>query len=515
MLHGSNEPLQEINSNNSTFKNPKKISTTVYERGSQYMFNFCLIVKKHDKSSPFVDICKKISKFLLQIEQEDYILSNPNTGLLEIKNITAKIFKSINHNGQISYLYTSKNGYDILLSSHIGPFHIKTYMPEIYEVPFIWPHVRYQCFHLINSGNYDLPTGQLLDREIEVIKNEIRALQENNSHNFYANFPTSPPGSISGRPTQVGPGGPGPGSATGATYVYDKNSVLANADAKLSTEYGIDNLTHISKLADQLHMRADLVCQIVADLHFYEFLTTVSIYQMTNRYRLSININQFVKNYDLQHHIISYSFNKKINFPHPPNIDLNHILNLLQEYNNDSDMYQIKKMVKYKKLLKIIDLKRFTMACEAYNLIKRVYDYPMIENVLTGDIKMDCILCHFAEFVKELEKEVYLGQKRSAHNSGSGPGANPKNSQKSQPQNLPSAQGQNRQEIPRKIRKYSELFLQSERENFKLLESNNLRKELIKLLERKYGKPVTFIYKWLLFLDFSRNCLVPNTKIQK
>lgn len=347
-----------------------------------YIFNFCLIVNKSDKSSPFVDLCKKVSKFLLQLEQqEDKFLSKSSedtkrTNEEELKNITQKVFHSINKNGRIIYLYNNKySNYQTLLASHIGPFHIKTFMPEIYDVPFIWPHNREECLRIIQSGDYDLPTSCLLNIEIDRVQQTY---------------------------------GRGMGAPCG--HAFNNNG---------TKKYGIDNITHISKIADQTEMRQELVCQVIADLRFYELLTTVSIYQSTNRYRPTRSASELLKDDKIKNSIIAYSIygpsHGQLSQAASSTLENFSILKLLREYHNDITIKEIKKLPHLHEEIKVINLQNFTQVCEAYGLLKRLYDYPILSNVLKGDIKMDCILCHFAEWWKDTNK--LLDNQNQIHNS--------------------------------------------------------------------------------------------------
>jgi len=389
-------------------------SKNCYRNNIYYMFNFCLIVDKNDKSSPFVDCCKKITKFLLSLEQEDYLLSRRD---LELDLIIEHIFNEINDNGRVGYRYLSQRNnylknqqmpdepYQIILATHIGPFHIRTHIPEIYEVPFIWPHNRDEAMKIINSGNYDLPTEYLLEREIQIWKTEKKD--------------------------------------DGKSFI-DKS--------KFHRRPGIDNKTHILKLAHQVGMRPDIVCQVIADLRFYEVLTTVSIYQKTNRYRPTINIsNLLTNNLSLQNVIFTYSLKDNVNIEnlnanvqrsykngeqiltssYPLDLLKNHsnlhiIGTILSEFHNDIPVSDIKKISHLIKIFKIIDLEKFTRVCEAYGLLKRVYDYPVLKKIgLDGSIKMDELMCHYAEWrmansASENQNEMYqTGRNQIINNANS------------------------------------------------------------------------------------------------
>ena len=291
-------------------------------------------------------------------------------------------------------------------------------------------------------------------------------------------------------------------------------------------------------------MRPELVCQVIADLRFYEFLTTVSIYQSTNRYRPTIAAHTFLKNDRIRDSILSYAM---IDVPIPvsdqnqgnqvsqpvgvpsqsqpqPKIQNHQIFSILREFNNDTPISKIKKFFHLQEIFKIIDLKKFTMVCEAYGLLKRLYDYPILPGVFKGDIKFDSILCDYAEWRREvfevLEKHGVHGhgvEGGNAHHHHHGLNIGAPHGPHHGPHHVPyGPMGTNHPAPGLSMHHYPSLYGPSSSihfdqrslhrnasQNFKgnesrfLMDKNcrNLRKELIRMLENKYGEKLRMIYK--------------------
>ena len=159
---------------------------------------------------------------------------------------------------------------------------------------------------------------------------------------------------------------------------------LNDRNYDICTQKFLENLkkypfNHIAEIAHETRMQRRLVCDIVADLIHYEMCTVTSIFQYSNRYRVSGNIRLLYQNKNLQKLLLDYvtKVNHGILDGAPKISDL---FKVLKEFNNDVTVKRVLSLSHLHKILTKVDIKKLVHAANAYGILIRLYDFPVTDN---------------------------------------------------------------------------------------------------------------------------------------
>ena len=135
----------------------------------------------------------------------------------------------------------------------------------------------------------------------------------------------------------------------------------------------IDNFNHISKITHLSGLPYTSVKTVIKDLIHYDAATLVSIFQWTNRYQPTSKIKDFLRNKILQNHFLSYVTKKT-----KPN--LYEVITVLESISSDKTAKSIVKSVSGRSnFFENVNPKSFFQISQAYGLIYRVHEYPILE----------------------------------------------------------------------------------------------------------------------------------------
>ena len=254
-----------------------------------YMFNLSLVLDSDLKSSPFVSITKKIAEFFKQIEEATHFFServsesenkNPNYCEMEnreeLRDYLVKIYQDINSSGSTQTTFPNE-------------------------------HIVSKLKQKNYSNRINLDTSIGMNSEI----NDQRTMNDApcRSETFLLSAHVS---AFKKKPKIP--------SIYQVPFVWlhnKKNGELSihNQNYDICTQKFLENLkrypfSHIAEIAHETKMQRRLVCDIVADLIHYEMCTVTSIFQYSNRYRVSGNFRILYENRNLQQLLLEYSKRK-------------------------------------------------------------------------------------------------------------------------------------------------------------------------------------------------------------